>query len=515
MHCARDVTGYTVALSLFVVFLAAKTSAYVPKIGCDPLMVVGSEGEGKEDVLRSLRLLKTLPLIEGVEGRSFDSYVLSKSVMRIRGGAVDEEEDDNVDDTSSTDEGGDIATDKISLNAALKEGNEDSLPQKVGMFLLKSSYKAISSVTKFTISTIGSVARRSTAISNFMDDLTGSGEKSDDFFKWLDTKYGSGDRLFDEYDKDETTPPSILTGVSLSSALKIARSEANLILLYVPGATPNSKTIENEKIAAKSVRKYAYSQAIGEFKSHYTVYAAKRNSAHGADALKKAEKAGGSIKSSPILIVLAPVTNKYSGKITMKMLSQHHCAPPPDSEAMVPWLKALRKRYGKIIKAMKVANDEENFAREREEGFVKSKKQDQKRKKEEEERKERKRREEAEEAERQLALKERRVQFLASLPIEPPAGEGTTTLSVQYGSKKEKRRWENSASVEDVFNWIDAEFDVEREKVKLSSANGAKSFLFEEDASTVLSSCGLPKMAGMRLEDIKMMDDKDEDEGDE
>ena len=86
------------------------------------------------------------------------------------------------------------ATDKISLNAALKDGTEDSLPQKVGMFLLKSSYKAISSVTKFTISTIGSVARRSTAISNFMDDLTGSGEKSDDFFKWLDTKYGSGDR---------------------------------------------------------------------------------------------------------------------------------------------------------------------------------------------------------------------------------------------------------------------------------------------------------------------------------
>lgn len=66
-------------------------------------------------------------------------------------------------------------------------------------------------------------------------------------------------------------------------------------------------------------------------------------------------------------MVLAPVTNKYSGKIKLKMLSQHHCSPPPDSEAVVGWLKALRKRYGKIIKAMEVVNEEENFAREREE----------------------------------------------------------------------------------------------------------------------------------------------------
>lgn len=70
-------------------------------------------------------------------------------------------------------------------------------------------------------------------------------------------------RLYDEHDSDETTPPSILTGVSLSSALNIARNDANLILLYIPAATPNSKTIENEKVAAKSVRQYAYSQAIG------------------------------------------------------------------------------------------------------------------------------------------------------------------------------------------------------------------------------------------------------------
>lgn len=95
------------------------------------------------------------------------------------------------------------------------------------------------------------------------------------------------------------------------------------------------------------------------------------------------------------------------------------------------------------------------------------------------------------------------MQFLASLPIEPPAGEGTTTLSVQYGSTKEKRRWENLAKLEDVFNWMDAEFDVEREKVELKSVNGVKSFLFEKDKDTVIGEAGLGKMAGMRLEDVK------------
>lgn len=148
------------------------------------------------DALRSLSLISALPLDSPRSRRffRFDDYVLSRNLQQIRGGASPSSSYDEDDEVSSTDEGGEEPTDKISLNAALNEGPHPGLPQKVGMFLLKSSYRAISTITKFTFSTIGSVARKSTSISNFMDDLTGSGGKGDDFLKWLDTKYGSGDR---------------------------------------------------------------------------------------------------------------------------------------------------------------------------------------------------------------------------------------------------------------------------------------------------------------------------------
>ena len=56
-----------------------------------------------------------------------------------------------------------------------------------------------------------------------------------------------------------------------------------------------------------------------------------------------------------------------------------------------------------------------------------------------------------------------------------------------------------------VFNWVDAVYGIEREKIELSTMNGQKRFTYMEDGAEnrALKDVGLGKMTGLRVVEIE------------
>jgi hypothetical protein len=77
-------------------------------------------------------------------------------------------------------------------------------------------------------------------------------------------------------------------------------------------------------------------------------------------------------------------------------------------------------------------------------------------------------------------VRRRRVQLLAALPDEPPAtNSAVTTVALRFisnGQTSQRRFDASTTRLVDIFNWIDAVFEVEREHIVLQTMNGQETY---------------------------------------
>lgn len=188
-------------------------------------------------------------------------------------------------------------------------------------------------------------------------------------------------------------------------------------------------------------------------------------------------------------------------KIVPSLLAQHHGNPPPEPEDMAAWMHTLRKRHSKHYEKLQKDVADLLIYKEVTEGVKESIKSDQKREKEEAEAEaERKAKEEAEMA-RQAAVEERRKQLLEELP-DDQKGSDVKKIALRFADgQKGERGFDPDQPVSALFNWVDAVFGMEREKVVLTTMNGKITFSWDENEmnDTSLKNTGLGKSTAFRV----------------
>jgi len=311
--------------------------------------------------------------------------------------------------------------------------------------------------------------------------------------------------------------------VPLAAAMAAARSEARLLVVYLPAKGKAAQ--KNNGIAAQSLRSDEVARAAnrkqkkGERLGSFLVWSAERAGSAEVQAAMKQLKAKHPKKDSPVLLVAYVAQSARTGKLQAQVLAQHHGNPPPRPEAMAAWLSALRKRHGKQLAAMRHRLREVELYQERQKGYATSQAEDRDREvRAAREEKERLAKEEEERA-RLAALEDRRRELAESLPEEPAAGtEGVVTIALRFADgRRGQRRFEADEEMSAVFNWVDAMFALERERVELSTMTGQKRFVWNdvEEGGMTLRDTGLGKMTGLRVAEIEDDEDGDDDGEDE
>ncbi|GFH48597.1 hypothetical protein CTEN210_05073 [Chaetoceros tenuissimus] len=341
-----------------------------------------------------------------------------------------------------------------------------------------------------------------------------SSRSKDNFEEFLCKAYGI------ELDDEETV--NIHAG-SLTDAMQSARSEARLLVVFIPSSKPRkaaSDALAIESIVSSEVNKVAEHQARKkEDGGSFAFWSTKYDSNEASVAMKRLKVKKTSTKAPVLMVVYPQLSANSSGqaKIVPRVLAQHHCNPPPDSESMAKWLNALRKRHAKQYANMQLERKELALFKERKEGFKASLEDDKRREQEEAMEAKRKAEEEARKKEHEEMIKKRRVTLLESLPEEPAAGSSDVVIiALRFtDGTTGKRRFESETEVGQIFNWIDAMFKVERENVNLMIMNGQQTFDYGEDKDITLRDAGFGKMLALRVIEKSDDDDDNDDDDDE
>ena len=182
---------------------------------------------------------------------------------------------------------------------------------------------------------------------------------------------------------------------------------------------------------------------------------------------------------------------------------------------MASWMNALRKRHGKQYQSMQTMYKENQYALERRDGYIDSVQSDTERKlKEAKEEAERKKKE-VKEAARQAGIDARRQELKDSLPEDLTSGDNVKKIKLTFADGRSGLRgFASDQPLSVVFNWVDAMFETEREKVVLTTLNGKQTFSWnEEDIEEItLEDSGLKKMTAFRvsLSETNEKESKDE-----
>ena len=294
-------------------------------------------------------------------------------------------------------------------------------------------------------------------------------------------------------------------------ALKIARSKARLLFIFIPSVSlnkaassePDRKAVEaflSSEVAQITERKATKQGNYGS----YLLYSTPLESADAQSILKMLKVQTKNTKNSriPILAVagFTQGTDKYgSTRVSPKLLGQHHASPPPTAEKMASWLKALRKRHLKTYQSMQEHLREMEFYEERKSGYKESVQDDIKRN--EKERLEAAEKAETERLERikNEESKQRRKEFLENMAEEPLEGLDTYTLSLRLSDGRScQRRFKEDLLLEELLSWIDAKFEIDRESIVLTTMNGRDTFSWS-DKEVTLAQSDLPRKAGLRI----------------
>jgi hypothetical protein len=169
---------------------------------------------------------------------------------------------------------------------------------------------------------------------------------------------------------------------------------------------------------------------------------------------------------------------------------------------MASWMNALRKRHGKTYQSMQTIYKENQYALERRDGYIDSVQSDNERKlKEAKEEAERKKKE-VEEAARQAGIDARRQELKDSLPEDLTSGDNVKKIKLTFADGRSGQRgFASDQPLSVVFNWVDAMFETEREKIFLTTLNGKQTFSWNEEDldKTTLEDSGLKKMTAFRV----------------
>ncbi|KAL3903313.1 MAG: hypothetical protein SGILL_010492, partial [Bacillariaceae sp.] len=272
-----------------------------------------------------------------------------------------------------------------------------------------------------------------------------------------------------------------------------------------------------ESLLSAKVVKAANKQARkkGLETGSFAIWGAKAGSGEANSVIKQLKLQPSKGDKRPTLCAVFPsyVSGKDGGgmpKLVPKLLSQH-ANPPTEPEKMADWMKTLRKKHSQYYQALQKQYQEMEYYKERVEGYAESVKSDTDRKVQEaKEKAEQKAKAEAE-ARRQAELEERRKELEDSLPEDIKSGPDAKKVSLRFADGRSGQRgFSSDQPVGTLFNWVDALFEMEREKVVLTSMNGKLTFSWDEESNdTTLDDAGLGKMTAFRVSE-KSQDDEDE-----
>ena len=338
---------------------------------------------------------------------------------------------------------------------------------------------------------------------------------------------------------NEKHHPSIFmsTHTSLQEALQKSNEDARFLICYL-STSPSDDQILLPHLLHPQFTKLMQRKPLGKKNLHPTtgsfhlwICQDKSQSESVLKRIKQLKPSNNKKKKTSLSILypattLDPRTNKP--RITPKLLVQHHCNPPFSSiEPLSAWISSTRKRHIREYAKLQHECKERELYHERNVNYQQSLVEDEER--EEREEKERLKKIKMEEMERIRIQKiqERRLGLIQNLKEEPSPSEDVITIALRFqpnisSSKSEataatRRRFEKSDTMNDVFNWVDAVHGLEREKIGLSTMNGSKSFVYvEEDdddgkEDMTLEEAGLGKMTALRVAEITVEDEKEED----
>jgi len=338
-----------------------------------------------------------------------------------------------------------------------------------------------------------------------------------------------GDYLASTYKTASASSSSTaILGGSLSDALRTCRSQARLLVAFIPASKPNSSKSKTafDVTCIDSLRSDEVAQAIQAKKGSYVLWAAKYGSPEAIQAAKRlrtSHAAASSKKNLPTLVVAYPsqVLDKKSGKIKIhpKLLAQHHCNPPPNPTTFASFLKALRKRHSSHIKSMRAQLREAELHAERKSNYAQSMQLDSQREEKEAKAQAEETARLEEEKDRIRKLKERRQAFLKALGEEPEAEEkGVVTVALRLADgRNAQRRFGEEENMEIIFNWVDALFEWDRELVQVTTMRGDNKLEWSDSSgSTIGEYAGSnTKMLGLRISLKKEDIENEKEEGDE
>lgn len=347
-----------------------------------------------------------------------------------------------------------------------------------------------------------------------------------DFGSYLAEAYGVDDML-----KSGAREHTVLGG-SLQDALKTARQQARMLLVFIPSERPetekgglslfgggkkgNAESYEKDRVAIESLlssdvgkatsRKARKNQGSENNLGSFVIWGAKAGSSEATSAIKQLKVKDKSNKGGkrPILCAVYPAVAAIGfDKMAPKVLAQHHCNPPMKAKPMASWMNTLRKRHGKQYQSMQTEIKELELYAERKEGYIDSVQSDNERKlKEAQEEAERKARE-IKEAARQAEIDARRQELQASLPEDVKNGSNVKKIALRFpDGRSGQRGFTSDQPLSVVFNWVDAMFEIERETVILTTLNGKQTFSWNDDETKngkTLEDAGLNKMTAFRV----------------
>jgi hypothetical protein len=362
---------------------------------------------------------------------------------------------------------------------------------------------------------------------------------NDDITQYLCQAYGVHPSDNDSMDPSQSHVTFM--GGSLSDALSKARAQARLLVIYIPSSKPRNDrkkqkhdTMAIQSLLSRKVFQVAEKSAISnrskddsssqsqmpmQRDGSFAFWSTKYDSKEKISAMKRLKvKPLGNSSKNPILMVVypyaAPTLNALGQvQIVPRVLAQHHCNPPPGEESMAKWLNSLRKRYKKQYAKMQHDLMELELFKERERGYQSSIEDD--RLREEKEREKRRIEAEREKAEkqRQQEILQRRKELQDSLAEEPDKDkEGVVTVAVRFSDGgRGQRRFDGEDLLDQVFNWIDVAFEIERETFDLVTMNGKKSFTYGQQEDLCLKDAGMGKMFALRVIKKEQKDINEED----
>jgi len=480
-----------------------------------------------------------------------EAHRASLSLISVRGGAAEEDSDDDEDNSvgeasSLTETALGVCTRVLTLlgkativttNAlsrsikAAFDAPEDDVEEEASAFTkvlgtLQRMWRAAMSPPESEDEVATSATKKSRksrpkkkAVEQIDED-----DSISDFGQFLSKQY-------DVTDAREEYSPLIL-GCPLADALREARTKARLLVAFIPASGPAKNKKSPDHLAVRSLLSAEVSKAADKRSrksaetGSFVLWGAKAGSPEAIAAMKRLKAKQPKGEKRPTLLVAYPAqVFSPSGvpKLVPKLLAQHHCSPPPSPESMAAWLNALRKRHSKQFAAMQHDLKEAHLYRERQEGYKSSIQSDVQRKEDEKKAEAERVANEKAEQERLAALEERREELKDSLPDEPAKdATGAITIALRFADGRAgQRRFDASTPLTTVFNWVDALYGLERERINLTTMNGQKTFSWDDIGETTLKEAGLGRMTGLRVmekqaeEEITEKKAEEEDDTDE